>query len=197
MIKRRKKIRRVKRKKILKPYPKALEGIRKRRAKRKKVKKPGKLVMCLGSVPKEGVPELKVRFNKSPKRFLGILKQSKDAADFIRKLYTRGSIELQEIFIVLYMNRRNEIIGYYKHSVGGIAGATVDTRIILSVALKSLASSMMIAHNHPSGSAKYSDADRDLTKKIKEAAKLMDVSLLDHIIVTKKDYFSFADEGLI
>ena len=176
-----------------------LEVIKKRRAVRAKRKstKGRKIVMCLGSIPKEGVPEMKVRYNKSYKRFLGKVTSSKDTADFIRKLYKRGSLELQEQFIVLYLNTRNEIIGYYKHTDGGIDRAIVDVRIILGTALKSLATAIIVAHNHPSGNTQPSQADKELTKVIKDSATVMQIRFLDHLIITKKEYSSFADEGLI
>lgn len=155
------------------------------------------MVFALGSLPKQGVPEIKVRYNRARKTFLGLVKKSTDAADFIRKTYTRGSIELQEAFVVLYCNHRNEILGYYRHSVGSISAALIDQRIILGTALKSASTSIVLAHNHPSGNLKPSQADIEITKKIKKAADLLDIKVLDHIIVTKKEYFSFTDAGLI
>ncbi len=109
------------------------------------------------------------------------------------------SIALQERFVVMYLNRSNRVLGIYPISIGGITGTVADTRLILSVALKTAASSIMLAHNHPSGSLKPSATDIDLTKKVKEAAKLMDITVLDHIILSplEGDYYSFADEGLI
>lgn len=104
---------------------------------------------------------------------------------------------MQEQFIVLYLNQANEIIGYYKHSKGAINATVADIRIILATALKSLAVSMVIAHNHPSGNLKPSRADEQLTAKIKESAAMMEVRLLDHVIVTRDSYYSFADDGLL
>lgn len=98
----------------------------------------------------------------------------------------------------MYLNRANRVIGVYKVSVGGITGTVADPRLILSVALKSAATSIILAHNHPSGNLKPSRADLELTTKIKTAAQLMDITVLDHLIVTSDEGFlSFADEGLM
>jgi len=106
--------------------------------------------------------------------------------------------ELQhEEFWVIYLNRANKIIQPLKISQGGVSATITDVRMILKPALEALASSMILAHNHPSGNLDPSDNDHQITKKIKEAGKIMDIPVLDHIIVTSKGYFSFADEGLI
>ena len=155
-------------------------------------------VFTVDGLLKEGVPEVKLKFYKSTrKKFLGKVTSSKDAANFIRSVYKRGEIQLQEQFVVLYLNRANHIIGYYKHSLGSISGTIVDVRLILSAALNSASSAMIIAHNHPSGNLRPSQADEVLTKKIVEAGKLMDIAVLDHLIITKDSYLSFADESLL
>ena len=90
----------------------------------------------------------------------------------------------------------NQLIGYFKLSSGGLTSTIVDTRIIFSVALKSLATNIIISHNHPSGNMVPSTQDDDLTRKINEAGKILDITLLDHVIVSPQfDYFSYADEG--
>lgn len=153
--------------------------------------------IVLGETPEVDVPELAVSYTRSGKRLFGKITSSKDAADFIRDTFGEGQVELQEQFIVLYLNQANEIIGYYKHSKGAINATVADIRIVLATALKALAVSMVIAHNHPSGNLKPSRADEQLTDKIKQSSILMDVKLLDHIIVTKESFYSFADEGLL
>jgi hypothetical protein len=153
--------------------------------------------IVLGETPEIDVPELAVSYTRSGKRQFGKITSSKDAADFIRDTFGEGQVELQEQFIVLYLNQANEIIGYYKHSKGAINATVADIRIVLATALKALAVSMVIAHNHPSGNLKPSRADEQLTDKIKQGSSLMDVKLLDHIIVTKEGYYSFADKGLL
>lgn len=153
--------------------------------------------IVLGKIPDVDVPELQVSYSRSNRKQFGKISTSKDAADFIRKTFIEGHIELQEHFVVLYLNQANEIIGYYRHSSGAINATVADVRIILATALKSLAVAMIISHNHPSGNLKPSSADESLTKRIKESSATMDIKLLDHIIVTHESYFSFADDGLL
>lgn len=150
----------------------------------------------MGAIPQDVVPEIKIRYNRG-KKFLGTVMNSRDVADFLRQVYERGKLQMQECFIVLFLNSRNEIIGYYKHSVGGITGTMADLRIIFATALGSLATSIILSHNHPSGNLKPSTQDDQLTKKAKEAGKLLDIRVSDHIIMTKDAYFSFADESLL
>lgn len=156
------------------------------------------VILGIDGISQKDIPEVKVRFNRSAsKKFLGRITHSGNVADFIRSIYKRGEVELQEQFIVLYLNQANDIVGYYRHAKGGINSTIADVRIVLSTAIKCNSVSIIIAHNHPSGNLRPSDADRILTKKIKDAGKLMDISVLDHIIITKNGYYSFADEGFL
>lgn len=109
--------------------------------------------------------------------------------------WDENTIELQEEFKLLLLDRDNKILGLYNLSKGGISGTVVDIRLIMVVALKSKASAIILAHNHPSGNMKPSIQDRELTKKIREACKFLDIELLDHIILSNKTYYSFKDEG--
>jgi len=102
-----------------------------------------------------------------------------------------------EEFWVLLLNRNNLVIDKMLVSQGGLSGTVIDVRIILKMALDKLASSIILCHNHPSGNLIPSEADKDITKKIKEAGKHMDIPVLDHLIIANDSYFSFADEGLI
>ncbi len=102
-----------------------------------------------------------------------------------------------EEFWILLLNRANKIIKKIIISQGGIAGTVADPKKIFKVALENNASSMILCHNHPSGNIKPSEADIKLTKKLKEAGTLMDISVLDHIIIGDNTYYSFADEGLL
>jgi len=102
-----------------------------------------------------------------------------------------------EQFYALLLNKANKLIEVIRVSQGGVSATIADTRIILKLAIERLASSIIISHNHPSGALKPSQADIDLTNNLKAAAKIIDVKLLDHIIVTNDSYFSFADEGII
>lgn len=102
-----------------------------------------------------------------------------------------------EEFWMLLLNRANCVTKAECISKGGVSGTVVDVRLILKPAIEHLASGIIICHNHPSGQLKPSEQDLQLTKKIKESAKLMDISLMDHIIVGNQNYFSFADDGLL
>jgi DNA repair protein RadC len=102
-----------------------------------------------------------------------------------------------EEFWVLILNRSNKVIDKRKISQGGITGTVTDIRLILKMALDNLATSMILCHNHPSGNLQPSEADISITRRLKESATLMDISLLDHLIIAGKGYFSFADENLI
>ena len=107
-----------------------------------------------------------------------------------------GDLEHEE-FWLLMLNRANRVLGRYKVSQGGLSGTVIDTRIILKKALDNLASSIIVCHNHPSGNKQPSDADVKITEKLKKAAEMLEIKLLDHVIIADKSYFSFADEGLI
>jgi DNA repair protein RadC len=123
-----------------------------------------------------------------------IISSSIDIADYcIAKLKDYR----HEVFAVMYLNRANKINHFEIVSEGGITGTVADPRIILKKALEEDAVSIILCHNHPSGSLKPSRADEDLTHKIKEASKYFDIRVLDHMIVSDAGYFSFADEGLL
>ena len=124
---------------------------------------------------------------------------SLDAYIELKLFFPDETIALQEQFVCMYLNRANLVIGVYPISKGGITGTVVDIRLILSVALKIAATSIIIAHNHPSGNLQCSNADEQLTRKIKEASLFMDIQLSDHIILSPFEglYYSFADEGLL
>lgn len=106
-------------------------------------------------------------------------------------------IELQEQFKVMLLNRGSRVLGIVDISTGGIAGTLADPKLIFATALKAGASSIILAHNHPSGQLAPSQADRNLTKKLTDGGKLLDISVFDHVILTADSYFSFADEGII
>lgn len=120
---------------------------------------------------------------------------SDEAYQILRHLWNPDILELQEEFKVLLLNRANRILGIYTASRGGITGTVVDIRLLLVAALKAGACSIMLAHNHPSGNLKPSNADIQLTRKIALAADLMDLKVLDHLIISTEGYYSFGDEG--
>jgi len=125
------------------------------------------------------------------------ISSSEDAYETIKQFYGKD-IHIVESFFILLMNRANNTIGYVKVSSGGIAGTVADPIIIAKYAVDSLAKSIILAHNHPTGNKKPSGLDIDLTKKIKNALKLFDIEVLDHIILTGEDgYYSFDENGFI
>ncbi len=120
------------------------------------------------------------------------------AAELLYNTWNKDQIGLQESFKVILLNNANKVKGTFEVSTGGITGTLVDLRILFAVILKSLSCSVILAHNHPSGTLKPSEADKHLTKKIIKAAELLDVKVLDHLIITPDgDYYSFADEGIL
>ena len=101
-----------------------------------------------------------------------------------------------EEFWVLYLNNSNKVVYKSQLSKGGITGTVVDVRLIFKIALEQNATSIILTHNHPSGKLLASDADKEVTKKLKLAGEQLDVKVLDHIIITEKEYLSFQDEGI-
>jgi DNA repair protein RadC len=98
---------------------------------------------------------------------------------------------------VLLLNRANAVIKKVQISAGGVAGTVADPKIIFKTALENLSSSIILVHNHPSGNLMPSQADKELTKKMKEAGKLLDIPVLDHLIFADRTFYSFADEGIL
>lgn len=122
------------------------------------------------------------------------IKKSKEiAAIFIPML---GDLPIEEMWAV-YLNRNNRIIKKEKHSQGHATGTVVDGKIIIKNALNCNAEGIILVHNHPSGNAKPSDSDQSLTCKIKTAANYFEIKIIDHVIVTESNYYSFADEGIL
>lgn len=121
-----------------------------------------------------------------------VMRSSKDIAQYLRKKLQH---EPREIFVAVFLNRSNKVLGVETISTGGITGTVVDPRIILRRAIEVQACSIVLSHNHPSGSLRPSEADKRLTAKIKAAASLVDMEVLDHLIVSDQGYYSFADSG--
>jgi DNA repair protein RadC len=122
------------------------------------------------------------------------IKCSRDVFDLLSPML--GDIPHEE-FWILFLNRSNRVIGRMRLSQGGISGTVTDVRMVMKKAIEYLASGIIVCHNHPSGNLNPSESDSRITQKIKEAGILMDIQLLDHLIVTDKDYYSFADNGLL
>ncbi len=123
-----------------------------------------------------------------------VIKESRDIASYLQNRFRDLPYE---VFAVLFLNRANRINHFEVVSQGGITGTVADPRIILKKALEEEAVSIILCHNHPSGSLRPSRADEELTQKIKEAARYFDIRVMDHIIVSESGYYSFADEGLL
>ena len=123
-----------------------------------------------------------------------VVLHSKDIAEFLR---AKLKYMKREVFVVVFLNRANKIMHHEIISEGGITGTVADPRIILKKALEHDAVNIILCHNHPSGSIKPSRQDEELTQKIKEAARYLDIKVMDHIIVSEEGYYSFADEGLL
>jgi len=122
---------------------------------------------------------------------------SRDAFNILKDSWDDSKIEFVEQFRVMLTNRAQKILGIVEISTGGVSGTVADPKVIFAAAIKAGASGFIMAHNHPSGNLSPSQSDIDLTRKMKEGGKLLEIQLLDHIIVTTEGYYSFADEGMI
>ena len=122
------------------------------------------------------------------------IKCSKDVFDLLNPLLSDLA---HEEFWILFLNRSNKVINRMKLSQGGISGTVTDVRLAMKKAIEYLASGIIVCHNHPSGNLNPSESDTRITQKIKEAGNILDIQLLDHLIVSEKDYYSFADNGLL
>ena len=120
---------------------------------------------------------------------------SEDAYRSMLSTYKKGTICYKEYFKVLFLNQANQVLGYTLISEGGITETCVDVRVILQAALLTNSVAIILAHNHPSGNLKPSRQDMEITKQVKEAARLMRITVTDHLILTDVGYYSFADEG--
>ena len=121
---------------------------------------------------------------------------SDKAYEFIKQFYNED-IEIFESSFILLLNNANQTIGYAKISQGGITGTVVDVRLIAKYAVESLCIGVILAHNHPSGNLKPSQADINITEKTKKALSLLDINLLDHLILTSDSFYSLSDNGHI
>jgi DNA repair protein RadC len=136
------------------------------------------------------VYKTKVKSSQRPR-----ITSSNDAYKIFRQCWDENKIEFIEQFKVLLLNRAGKVLGIFEVSSGGVSGTVADPKLIFSAALKANASSLILAHNHPSGNLIPSQADRVLTRKVKEAGMVLEISVLDHIILTTEGYRSLADEG--
>ena len=132
---------------------------------------------------------------KSTSKSRNKIYSSEDAYEVLLPTYKEGTICYKEYFKVLFLNQSSQILGYTLISEGGITETCADVRVILQAALLTNSVTIILAHNHPSGSMKPSRQDMEITKQVKDAAQLMRIKVLDHIILTDTGYYSFADEG--
>jgi len=141
------------------------------------------------------VSEIKVSYTneiKPSERFQ--IRNSQDICEVLRSRYDSCMEHHEEIWAV-YMNNQHKVLGVSKISQGGLSEATCDPKLILQIALKANASSIIISHNHPSGNPKPSSADDRLTRKLQDGCKFLDIQLCDHVIVSPENFYSYADDG--
>ncbi len=148
---------------------------------------------------KTKVNEISIKYQGNYKlKEAPIISSSRSAAEILFEAWNKDKIGLQECFKIILLNNANKVKGVFEVSSGGITGTLVDLRILFAVILKSLSTAVILAHNHPSGILRPSEADKAITRKIKDAASLLDIKLLDHLIITPDgDFYSFADEGML
>lgn len=141
------------------------------------------------------VSEIQLKYKPQP--LTETLCTSKEIHQLLKKrVFDEDTIGYKETFKVLLLNNSNKVIGYTNISEGGLTSTIVDVRVIMQTALVSNATTILLAHNHPSGNTHPSGQDDNLTRKIKSACELLDIRLLDHIIVTPyESYYSYQDEG--
>ena len=143
------------------------------------------------------IANLELRAKKTPTNFEKVkIVSSKDAFKVISQFYF-DDIDIFESFFILCLNRNNQTIAYAKISQGGVSGTVVDIKLIAKYAIDCLASGVILAHNHPSGNLKPSPEDIKITERAREALKILDIKVLDHVILTSDGYYSFGDEGII
>ena len=134
---------------------------------------------------------------KPQKYSVGVVANSIQAEAVFRNFWNADTIEYFEEFKVMYLDRMRHVLGIYSHSQGGLAGTMCDVRMIFQGALKANAHFIILAHNHPSGNLEPSEGDKELTRKLKEAGKLLEIPVTDHLILTDYSYLSFADNGYL
>lgn len=144
------------------------------------------------------VSEVKVSYrNKLQAADRPKITSSRDAENILRTNWS-DDIELLEEFNVLFLTKANQVKGLFRASRGGTAGTVVDPKIIFAAALKGMAAALIVAHNHPSGNLQPSQADIELTRRLRKAGEVFDMPVLDHLILAPHiGYYSFADEGAI
>jgi DNA repair protein RadC len=156
------------------------------------------MITTSGIVNTYSIPEIELsfRYPVSPIT-LPKITNSSQAYKALISTWDHNRIELIEQFKVLLINRSSRLLGIYELSSGGTNATIADPKLIFAAALKSVASGIILAHNHPSGSLSPSIKDINLTRKIKQGAALLDIEVIDHLILTKESYLSMAEKGLL
>ncbi|MEP5338732.1 MAG: JAB domain-containing protein [Algibacter sp.] len=148
---------------------------------------------------KNKVNEIKISYTERiPASFWKKVSSSQDISQMLYEHWNKDTIGVHESFKIVLLNNSNKVKGIYQLSQGGITGTLVDLRILFAVILKTLSVGVLLCHNHPSGKLEPSEADKKITEKIKNAAALFDVKVLDHLIIVPNGaYYSFADNGIL
>lgn len=142
------------------------------------------------------VAEIKLSYkNKTSLKSRKKIQNSRDAYEYLACIFDNDTIDYKESFKVLYLNRAHHVIGYTSISEGGLDSTCVDVRNIMQGALLANAAAIILAHNHPSGEKRPSVHDIEITRKISNAGKILDITVADHIIITRNSYYSFSDEN--
>jgi DNA repair protein RadC len=142
------------------------------------------------------IAEIQISYSPTIKKQFRIkITNSTNAYESLINTWDKNIIELQEEFKILLLNNANEVLGINSLSKGGSKGTVVDIKLLFSIALKTCATAIIIAHNHPSGKLKPSEADIAITKKIRSAGELLDIKLLDHLIITNDGFYSMVDNN--
>lgn len=125
------------------------------------------------------------------------LSNSQEVNELLLRVFDQNTVELKEYFKVILLNQANKVLGVHNLSEGGITEVIADIRQIMQIAILTNATGIILSHNHPSGNREPSQEDKKLTNQVNQACNIMNIRLVDHIIVTTENYYSFADEGLI
>jgi len=144
------------------------------------------------------VPEIEITYTPKLKiSELPIVVSSKQSYELLIQTWDKGKLEFIEQFKIIMLNKNNRVLGIYNASIGGFSHTIVDPRVIFIAALNTRSTAIILAHNHPSGNLKPSADDILFTKRLKEAGELLQITVLDHIILTAEGYTSFNEEGYL
>ena len=124
-----------------------------------------------------------------------VIANSSSCETYLRQIWNKDTLELREEFIVLCLNSAHQVLGWINVASGGLSATAIDPRIIFGVALQTASAAIIVAHNHPSGSLKPSRQDIAITQQLRTAGELLAINVLDHLIITRDGFFSFADSG--